>query len=65
MFSQGTSPSCENNSKKVDCIPLVVTYNPVFKNLPNHIRMYVCIYVCMDRWMDGWMDGWVDRWMDG
>ena len=29
----GLTPSDENNSKKVNGVPLVVTYNPVFKNL--------------------------------
>ena len=27
------TPSDENNSKKVNVVPLVVTYNPVSKNL--------------------------------
>ena len=27
------TPSDENNSQKVNGVPLVVTYNPVFKNL--------------------------------
>ena len=32
------SPSDENNSKKVNEVPLVVTYNPAFKNLFQVIR---------------------------
>ena len=32
------TPSDENNSKKVNGVPLVVTYNPAFKNLFQVIR---------------------------
>ena len=32
------TPSDENNSKKVNSIPLVVTYNPAFKNLFELIK---------------------------
>ena len=32
------TPSDENNSKKVNGISLVVTYNPAFKNLSQVIR---------------------------
>ena len=32
------TPSDENNSKKVNGVPLVVTYNPAFKNLSQVIR---------------------------
>ena len=32
------TPSDENKSKKVNGVPLVVTYNPVFKNLLQVIR---------------------------
>ena len=34
----GLTPSDENNSKKVNGVPLVVTYNPAFKNLFQVIR---------------------------
>ena len=32
------TPSDETNSKKVNGVPLVVTYNPAFKNLCQVIR---------------------------
>ena len=31
-------PSKESNNKNVSGVPLVVTYNPAFKNLPQAIR---------------------------
>ena len=34
----GLTPSDENNNKKVNDVPLVVTYNPEFKNLFQVIR---------------------------
>ena len=39
------TPSDENNSKKVNGVPLVVTYNPVFKNLFQVIRKNFSYYV--------------------
>ena len=35
------NPSNENNSKKVNGVSLVVTYNPAFKNLFQVIRKYL------------------------
>ena len=35
------TPSDENNSKKVNCVPVVVTCNPAFKNLSQVIRKNV------------------------
>ena len=39
------TPSDENNSKKVNGVPLVVTYNPAFKNLFQVIRKTFSYYI--------------------